>query len=286
LLGIGALIGTWIHTGPYILQNGFFDFNTGKHGAIEFFREGFGNPTVTLMTTEVINFALAAGIFFKVEGLRFGMRLRAAYILFGCLIAISFTFPIFLMSYLYQDLRPLVGTAKLNVGLLWFSNLFLLIAFNALAFVPVELSDWWTILFHICNGALFFSLIPFSESSGELSQSTHQHVTALYGVCAGIGLLSVVQHVCKIVLSLPGPILSGESLLRLYEQAFGGHPAASLTIDVIFAALGVVLFILLDSQSRTPWSIRLSCIVATIISPSIGFPLFLALRSSRRPKAD
>lgn len=81
-----ALFGTWSQNLHYL--NGF--------GA--FLDDAKANPAARSVTIDIILVAVAASFFMVFEARRLGIRFVWAYVLFGVTVAISVTFPLFLIA--------------------------------------------------------------------------------------------------------------------------------------------------------------------------------------------
>ncbi len=91
VIAAAALVGTWYHNIQFLL--------TGQgESAIDFLVGAFANHAAASISVDIIFFALAACVWMFVEGRRLGIRHIWAYIVFGMCIAISFTFPLFLIA--------------------------------------------------------------------------------------------------------------------------------------------------------------------------------------------
>jgi hypothetical protein len=113
LVAVAALLATWSQN----LQ--LFSPGGGPLGPFAAFVEATrANPASRSITVDIGFFLLAASAFMVIEARRLGVRLVWLYILFGFLIAISVTFPLFMIA---RELR-LGPAAKpdtpwwLNVG--------------------------------------------------------------------------------------------------------------------------------------------------------------------------
>ena len=86
LIALFALVGTWSQNLAYIdgLQNFLIDAKA--------------NPAARSVTVDIILVALAASLFMVYEARRLGMRFVWAYVVFGVTVAISVTFPLFLIA--------------------------------------------------------------------------------------------------------------------------------------------------------------------------------------------
>ena len=90
LIAIVALVGTWGNILEYL--------HLGFVGAtIHFWKETLVNPASQFITVDILFLALAVIVWAVLEARRLGMRGVWLYIVFGLLIAISFTIPLFLI---------------------------------------------------------------------------------------------------------------------------------------------------------------------------------------------
>lgn len=89
-IAIIALIATWSQNLAY--QNAAADMFSS------FLHETKATPASRSITADILLFFLAAAVFMVVEGRKHGVRLIWAYIVGGIFIAISVTFPLFLIA--------------------------------------------------------------------------------------------------------------------------------------------------------------------------------------------
>lgn len=90
LIAVLALIGTWGHNIEYL--------SLGLLGANKtFWQETLVNPASRSITIDLFFLVLAAAVWMLLEARRLGMRFVWLYLLFGVLVAISVTFPLFLI---------------------------------------------------------------------------------------------------------------------------------------------------------------------------------------------
>ena len=87
---IAALIATWSQNAAY------FD-NPGRF-LVDFLNDSKVTPASRSLTVDIVLFFLAAGILMVVEARRHGVKFVWLYILGGFAIAISVTFPLFLIA--------------------------------------------------------------------------------------------------------------------------------------------------------------------------------------------
>jgi uncharacterized protein DUF2834 len=91
LIALLALVGTWGNNVAY-LSLGFMDANT------TFWRETLVNPASRSITVDLFFLGIAVFVWMVLEARRLGMRGVWLYLLFGMLVAISVTVPIFLIN--------------------------------------------------------------------------------------------------------------------------------------------------------------------------------------------
>lgn len=91
VIAIVALVATWYH-------NIAFFTAAKKPGALDFIRDAYANHAAGSLANDILMIAIAASIWMVVESRRLGIRYVWAYILGGALIAISVTFPLFLIG--------------------------------------------------------------------------------------------------------------------------------------------------------------------------------------------
>ncbi len=106
LIALVALIATWSQNLAYLDRGGQF--------LSVFWQDTKANPAARSITVDIALFLLAAAILMVLEARRHGVRFVWLYILGGFLIAISVTFPLFLID---RELR--VGrteTARIGRG--------------------------------------------------------------------------------------------------------------------------------------------------------------------------
>ncbi len=88
-----ALVGTWKQNLTYFAGGaGFVSSN------LRFWSDTLVNPASRSITVDIFLFAMAATIFMVLEARRLEIRGVWLYIVFGLLIAISVTFPLFLVA--------------------------------------------------------------------------------------------------------------------------------------------------------------------------------------------
>lgn len=91
-----ALLATWHQNLHYFAGGsalGGFFFAT-----VHFWKDTFAVPAGASITLDLLLFGLAVTVWMVLESRRLGIRLVWVYILLGFLIAISFTFPLFLIA--------------------------------------------------------------------------------------------------------------------------------------------------------------------------------------------
>jgi hypothetical protein len=91
MLAIVALPATWINNLAFITQ-------PDRNSMIDFIRAAYVNPAAASLVNDLLVIAVAACMFMVLEGRRVGVRFIWLYIVFSGLIAISVTFPLFLLA--------------------------------------------------------------------------------------------------------------------------------------------------------------------------------------------
>jgi hypothetical protein len=95
-LALLALLATWHQNLHYFAGgNALVGFFTAT---VRFWKDTFAVPAGASITLDLLLFGLAVTIWMVLEARRLGMRFVWVYILLGFLIAISFTFPLFLLA--------------------------------------------------------------------------------------------------------------------------------------------------------------------------------------------
>lgn len=89
-IAIAALIATWSQNAAYFDNPGGF--------LLEFLNDSKVTPASRSLTVDIVLFFLAAAILMVVEARKHGVRFVWAYIAGGLAIAISVTFPLFLIA--------------------------------------------------------------------------------------------------------------------------------------------------------------------------------------------
>ena len=91
LIALLAFVGTWGNGLPYL--------SLGVVGSnVAFWRDTLVNPASRFLTVDVFFLALAVFVWMLLEARRLGMRGVWLYLLFGLIVAISVTVPIFLIN--------------------------------------------------------------------------------------------------------------------------------------------------------------------------------------------
>jgi len=103
VIALAALVATWSQNIEYL--------NSGSLLSLlpRFFGDTRVNPASQSITVDILLFFLAAAIFMVIEARKLGIRYVWAYIFGGMLLAISVTFPLFLIA----RERRLAGTDAL-----------------------------------------------------------------------------------------------------------------------------------------------------------------------------
>jgi hypothetical protein len=90
VIAVAALIATWSQNAAYFDNPGGF--------LLEFLNDSKVTPAARSLAVDITLFFLAAGILMVIEARKHGVRFVWAYILGGFAIAISVTFPLFLIA--------------------------------------------------------------------------------------------------------------------------------------------------------------------------------------------
>jgi 4-amino-4-deoxy-L-arabinose transferase-like glycosyltransferase len=90
VISIAALIATWSQNAAYFDSPGRF--------LLDFLNDAKVTPASRSLTVDIVLFFLSASILMVVEARKHGVRFVWAYILGGLAIAISVTFPLFLIA--------------------------------------------------------------------------------------------------------------------------------------------------------------------------------------------
>jgi Terpene cyclase DEP1 len=91
LISLVALPATWINNLAFMTQPQQASF-------VDFVRAAYVNAAAASLSNDLLLLALAACIFMAIEGRRVGVRYVWLYILLSAIIAISVTFPLFLLA--------------------------------------------------------------------------------------------------------------------------------------------------------------------------------------------
>ncbi|ACY98491.1 DUF2834 domain-containing protein [Thermomonospora curvata] len=91
VIAAGALIATWSQNIRFFLQD-------GNGGLVGFLESAWANPAAASLSNDVVFVALAAVVLMVNEARRWGVRHVWAYVIGSALIAISVTFPLFLIA--------------------------------------------------------------------------------------------------------------------------------------------------------------------------------------------
>jgi len=97
VIALAALVGTWSQNVAYFREDegpvvGFV------LATVRFWSDTFATAASTSITIDLMLFFVAAAIFMVLESRRLGIRWVWAYVVLGLLIAISVTFPLFLIA--------------------------------------------------------------------------------------------------------------------------------------------------------------------------------------------
>jgi hypothetical protein len=91
LIALLALVGTWGNNMQYL--------DLGLMGAnLRFWQDTLANPAGRSITVDVIGMFLAASVWMCMEARRLGMKGAWLYVVLGLLIAISVTYPVFMLN--------------------------------------------------------------------------------------------------------------------------------------------------------------------------------------------
>jgi len=91
LIAVAALVVTWSQTVAYV-HSGLIDF------FVNFWRDAKVTPASRNITVDILMFGLSAAVLMVVEARKYNVRLVWAYIFGGFLVAVSVTFPLFLIA--------------------------------------------------------------------------------------------------------------------------------------------------------------------------------------------
>lgn len=133
LIALLAFVGTWGNGLPYL--------SLGVVGAnVQFWQDSAVNPASRFLTLDVFFLGLAVFVWMVLEARRLGMRGVWLYLLFGTVIAISVTVPIFMINRERALARREPSSAAGTLGKLDLVGLLLLtIAFAVYAAVTLDL---------------------------------------------------------------------------------------------------------------------------------------------------
>lgn len=90
LIALFAIPATWINNIAFMKQpnNSFMDF----------INAAYVNAAAASLSNDLLFIAIAASMFMVIEGKRVGIRYLWMYLVFSALVAISVTFPLFLLA--------------------------------------------------------------------------------------------------------------------------------------------------------------------------------------------
>jgi Terpene cyclase DEP1 len=91
LISLIALPATWINNIAFMTQ-------PSNSSAADFLRAAYVNAAAASLSNDLFLLAFAACIFMAIEGRRVGVRYVWLYIILSAIIAISVTFPLFLIA--------------------------------------------------------------------------------------------------------------------------------------------------------------------------------------------
>ena len=91
LIALVALPATWINNIAFMTQPSNASF-------ADFFRAAYVNAAAASLANDLILVSLAACIFMVIEGMRIRIRYFWLYIIMSAIIAVSVTFPLFLLA--------------------------------------------------------------------------------------------------------------------------------------------------------------------------------------------
>jgi hypothetical protein len=91
IIALVALPATWINNLAFMTQPSHASFS-------DFFRAAYINAATASLTNDLILVAFAACLFMAIEGRRIGIRYFWLYIIMSAIIAVSVTFPLFLLA--------------------------------------------------------------------------------------------------------------------------------------------------------------------------------------------
>jgi Terpene cyclase DEP1 len=90
LIAIAALPATWINNLAFMQQP--------NHSFNDFFVAAYANAAAASLANDLFLLAIAASIFMVIEGKRVGVRYVWLYLVLSGILAISVTFPLFLLA--------------------------------------------------------------------------------------------------------------------------------------------------------------------------------------------
>ena len=90
-VAIGALIGCWSQNRSYLPAG-------PAAGVLAFWRDATTTPASRSITIDILLFYLSAATWMVLEAKRLRIRWVSLYLVFGLLVAISVTFPLFLIA--------------------------------------------------------------------------------------------------------------------------------------------------------------------------------------------
>jgi Terpene cyclase DEP1 len=90
LIALVALPATWINNLAFMTQS-------GNNSFIDFFYAAYANAAAASLSNDLFLLASAACIFMVIEGRRVGVRYVWLYLVLSAILAISVTFPLFLL---------------------------------------------------------------------------------------------------------------------------------------------------------------------------------------------
>jgi hypothetical protein len=90
LIAAIALPATWVNNLAFM--------NQPNNSIADFFRAAYVNAAAASLTNDLFLLAIAASIFMAIEGQRVGVRYVWLYLLLSGILAISVTFPLFLLA--------------------------------------------------------------------------------------------------------------------------------------------------------------------------------------------
>lgn len=91
VIAVVALVGTWLQNWSYVPAG-------PAAGVVAFWWDATSTPASRSLTIDILLFYLSAAIWMVSEARRLRIRWVGLYLLFGLLVAISVTFPLFLVA--------------------------------------------------------------------------------------------------------------------------------------------------------------------------------------------